>query len=92
MKAKEYGSILIIDDDPAVCNFITTFSGHGIPEDVIDKIFEPFFSTKKYGFGMGLPLVKQIVSEHLGEIKVESELGKGTTFRLLFPFRWTKDI
>jgi signal transduction histidine kinase len=67
-------------------------SGHGIPEDIIDKIFEPFFSTKKYGFGMGLPLVKQIVSEHLGEIKVESELDKGSTFRLLFPFRWTKDI
>lgn len=66
--------------------------GRGIPEETIDKIFEPFFSTKKHRFGMGLPLVKQIVSEHLGEIKVESESGKGTTFRLIFPFRWTKDI
>lgn len=63
--------------------------GHGIPEEAIDKIFEPFFSTKTHGFGMGMPLVKQIVSEHLGEINVESELGKGTTFRLIFPFRWT---
>lgn len=66
--------------------------GYGIPEEAIDKIFEPFFSTKKHGFGMGLPLVKQIVSEHLGEINVESELGKGTTFRLIFPSMWTKDI
>jgi len=67
-------------------------SGHGMTQEVIDKIFEPFFSTKKYGFGMGLPLVKQVVSEHLGEIKVESEVNKGTTFHLLFPIRWTKDI
>ena len=66
--------------------------GRGIPEEAIDKIFEPFFSTKKHGFGMGLPLAKQIVSEHLGEINVESESGKGTTFRLIFPSRWTKDI
>jgi signal transduction histidine kinase len=37
---------------------------------------------------MGLPLVKQIISEHLGEIKVESVFNKGTTFRLIFPIRW----
>jgi signal transduction histidine kinase len=66
--------------------------GYGVPKDIIDKIFEPFFSTKKHRFGMGLPLVKQIVSEHLGEIHVESEPDKGTTFRIIFPFRWTKDI
>jgi two-component system sporulation sensor kinase C len=64
-------------------------SGSGMSEEAIDKIFDPFFSTKKHGFGMGLPLVKQIVSEHLGEIKVESELEKGTKFHLIFPFRWT---
>jgi signal transduction histidine kinase len=39
-------------------------------------------------FGMGLPLVKQIMSEHLGEIKVESVIGKGTTFKLILPVRW----
>ncbi|MCL4456564.1 MAG: ATP-binding protein, partial [Nitrospirae bacterium] len=44
--------------------------------------------TKLFRFGMGLPLVKQIVSEHLGEIKVESEIGKGTTFKMIFPVRW----
>ena len=40
--------------------------------------------------GEGLPLVKQIVTEHLGEIEVESEEGRGTTFRLTFPVRWIK--
>jgi len=63
-------------------------TGTGIPKDDITKIFDPFFSTKKFRFGMGLPLIKQIVSEHLGEISVESEEGKGTTFRLSFPVRW----
>jgi signal transduction histidine kinase len=37
---------------------------------------------------MGLPLIKQIVTEHLGEIQVESETGKGTTFKITFPVRW----
>jgi signal transduction histidine kinase len=65
--------------------------GSGMSEEAAAKIFDPFFSTKKHRFGMGLPLVKQIVSEHLGEIKVESEVGKGTTFRLMFPYRWAED-
>lgn len=63
-------------------------TGTGIPGKDIEKIFDPFFSTKKFRFGMGLPLIKQIVSEHLGDISVESEEGKGTTFRLSFPVRW----
>lgn len=68
--------------------FEVSDTGPGIPKEEIDRIFEPFFSTKKHRFGMGLSLVKQIVSEHLGEIKVESETGKGATFRLIFPVRW----
>ncbi|MEW6117590.1 MAG: hybrid sensor histidine kinase/response regulator [Nitrospirota bacterium] len=67
-------------------------SGPGISESDIDKIFEPFFSTKKRKFGMGLPLAKQIITEHLGSITVESEPGKGTTFRVLFPSRWLEKI
>ncbi len=63
-------------------------TGLGIPKEDIGRIFDPFFSTKLFRFGMGLPLVKQIVSEHLGEIKVESEIGKGTTFKMIFPVRW----
>jgi len=72
--------------------FEVSDTGHGIPKDEIDRIFEPFFSTKQHRFGMGLSVVKQIVSEHLGEIKVESEMGKGTTFRLTFPVRWMERV
>jgi signal transduction histidine kinase len=63
-------------------------TGSGIPKEDLDKIFDPFFSTKKFRFGMGLPLVRQIISEHLGTISVESGEGKGTTFTVAFPVRW----
>ncbi|MGO9380044.1 MAG: two-component system sensor histidine kinase NtrB [Dissulfurispiraceae bacterium] len=63
-------------------------TGSGIPEDEIDKIFDPFYTTKMHHYGMGLPLVKQIVSEHMGVIQLESKKGKGATFRMVFPARW----
>ncbi len=63
-------------------------TGTGISEADLERVFDPFFSTKRFKYGMGLPLVRQIVSEHLGEIKVESELGKGTTLKMIFPVRW----
>ncbi len=71
-------------------NVVLTISdkGTGINAEDIEKIFDTFYSTKSKRFGMGLPLVKQIVTEHLGEIKVESEVGKGTTFEMIFPSRW----
>ncbi len=62
--------------------------GTGINAEDMERIFDSFYSTKIKRFGMGLPLVKQIVTEHLGEIKVESEVGKGTTFKMIFPSRW----
>jgi len=83
------GSIMIATsagDDHIVLSVADT--GTGIPKEDIERIFDPFFTTKKFRFGMGLPLVKQIVSEHLGDISVESEDGKGSTFRLSFPVRW----
>jgi len=68
--------------------FTVSDTGHGITQGEIDHVFRPFFSTKERGFGMGLPLVKQIISEHLGEVNVRSEPGQGTTFLMLFPVRW----
>ncbi len=55
-------------------------SGDGIPRDNLDKLFDPFFSTKKKGTGLGLAIVKSIIQSHEGEIEVESEQGKGTRF------------
>ncbi len=63
-------------------------TGSGIPKEVMERVFDPFFSTKPFRFGMGLSMVKQIVTEHLGEIKLESEVGRGTTFQMVFPARW----
>lgn len=62
-------------------------SGTGIPADIVDKIFEPFFSTKEVGKGTGLGLstVYGIIKQTGGFIYVESDIGKGTTFRILLP-------
>ena len=62
-------------------------SGCGISEEHLDRIFEPYFTTKEKtsGTGMGLAMVHGIVSRQGGFIKVESELGKGTIFRVLLP-------
>jgi signal transduction histidine kinase len=62
-------------------------TGAGIAEADLAKIFDPFFSTKDKGTGLGLALVQQIVAEHAGRIDVESTPGTGTTFTLTFPAR-----
>ena len=63
-------------------------TGAGITDEIRGRIFDPFFTTKGRSFGMGLPLVKQIVTEHMGEITVESHEGQGTSFKIVFPERW----
>ncbi|MFL5741299.1 MAG: sensor histidine kinase [Flavisolibacter sp.] len=59
-------------------------NGTGMPEELLDKIFIPFFSTKKNGSGIGLSLCKQIMMLHRGNIQVQSAEGKGTVFSLQF--------
>ncbi len=59
-------------------------NGNGIPAEILDKIFIPFFSTKKSGSGIGLSLCKQIMMLHKGNIQVQSVEGEGTAFLLLF--------
>jgi PAS domain S-box-containing protein len=60
-------------------------TGVGIPEENLDKIFEPYFTTKEFGSGLGLTLVYKIIKEHLGDLAVNSKVGQGTTFTLSFP-------
>ena len=60
-------------------------SGSGIPEDILPNIFEPFFSTKTYGSGMGLPVAQRIAHIYEGSMIVESTSMAGTVFRLEFP-------
>lgn len=73
------------------CVLEVSDTGHGIQSDDIDKIFNPMFSSKDKRFGMGLPLVKRIVTEHMGEIDVASKPGEGTTFRIKLPLRWSQN-
>lgn len=60
-------------------------SGVGIPADNIDHVFDPFFTTRPEGSGLGLAISHQIVHEHGGFIDIESEIGKGASFRIHFP-------
>jgi signal transduction histidine kinase len=60
-------------------------NGSGILESHIEKIFEPKFTTKTSGMGLGLGMVKNIVENSQGRILFESEEGKGTVFRVYFP-------
>ena len=60
-------------------------TGDGIPPEVVEKIFEPYFSTKETGTGLGLAIVKKAVEDHGGRIEVESTQGVGTTFTVTLP-------
>jgi len=62
-------------------------TGCGIPKENFQKLFDPYFTTKARGFGLGLSIVERIVEEHGGRIEVASELGKGSSFSLIFPIK-----
>jgi two-component system cell cycle sensor histidine kinase/response regulator CckA len=62
-----------------------TDTGTGIPEENLLKVFEPLFTTKAKGIGLGLALVKTLIEAHGGTLAVESELGQGTTFSVGLP-------
>jgi len=74
---RETGRVEIVVED----------EGHGMPEEVIGRVTEPFFSTKTEngGLGLGLSLSSAIVQEHDGQMVFESEVGKGTTVRVILP-------
>jgi len=62
-----------------------TDTGVGISEEALSKIFEPYFSTKQAGFGLGLAVTKTVVEEHRGSVEVRSEPQRGTTFTVKLP-------
>lgn len=71
--------------DPAEVEFVVSDTGIGIPNEYRDRIFDPFFTLKARGHGLGLALVRKIVIAHGGRITVQSTEGAGTTFRLTIP-------
>ena len=72
---------------PGSVRIEVTDDGPGIPTALMEKIFEPFFNTRTEGkgTGLGLSICKAIVTAHGGTITVESEVGKGSTFRVELP-------
>ena len=62
-------------------------TGGGIPHEQLNRIFEPFYTTKKKGSGLGLMIVQRIVRAHGGRIELDSRVGEGTTFKIWLPMR-----
>ena len=65
--------------------FSVSDTGGGIPQETINRIFEPYYTTKQKGSGLGLMIVQRIVRDHAGRIEVDSRVGQGTTFRIWLP-------
>ncbi len=78
--------IAAIDPDAGCAEIRIQDTGKGIPPNELDKIFDPFYTTKESGTGLGLAITSGIISQHSGTISVESQLGKGSTFIIRLPF------
>ena len=94
---KDGGSINIITDDTTIGgkDFIEisiSDTGPGVPEENIIKIFDPYFTTKTTGTGLGLSVCHSIIKRHEGKITVSSKLGEGTKFEILLPATTRKGL
>ena len=87
LQAMRSGGILRIRTEANPTYVVISFidSGHGIAPEEIGRLFEPYFTTKENGTGLGLMIVQRIVREHGGTIEVESDKDRGTTFRVKLP-------
>ncbi|HKS36602.1 MAG TPA: ATP-binding protein [Verrucomicrobiae bacterium] len=87
MQAMTKGGVLTVQTGSTADGVWVNISdtGCGIPQEQLNRIFEPFYTTKKKGSGLGLMIVQRIVREHGGLIKLESNIGKGATFRIWLP-------
>ncbi|MEM2259948.1 MAG: ATP-binding protein [Candidatus Methanomethylicaceae archaeon] len=89
INAMPSGGTLEITMNKSESNLIVKIrdTGGGMTKEILDKIFTPYFTTKKGGTGLGLYIARKIIEKHNGKIMVESELGKGTTFSIILPLK-----
>ncbi|PJA81835.1 MAG: two-component sensor histidine kinase, partial [Nitrospirae bacterium CG_4_9_14_3_um_filter_44_28] len=66
-------------------SIIISDTGKGIPEDELPKVFEPFYTTKRKGLGLGLAITKRVVEEHEGKVNIRSAVGNGSTVVITLP-------
>ncbi len=81
-----------LDGDVPKMRFCVRDSGVGIPPDVLPKVFDPFYTTRAEGSGLGLAVVKKIAQQHGADIRVDSTPGHGTCFELVWPIAPGEDI
>ena len=74
-----------IDEQKEFLVFCVEDDGCGIPQDIQDKIFTPFFTSKPSGSGLGLHTVNRVIEAHFGRIRVDSQEGRGTRFYIELP-------
>jgi PAS domain S-box-containing protein len=83
------GGILSVDmvqsADRTQVGVVLRDTGPGIKPDVLERIFEPFMTTKEFGLGLGLPICYDIIQKHGGQITIESRLGQGASFTIWLP-------
>jgi signal transduction histidine kinase len=86
--SKDDGKItVIINSQKEDVSIIIADNGEGIPPEDIPRVFEPFFSKKTVGAGLGLAITKKIIEDHYGKIEVDSILKKGTIFKITLPIK-----
>jgi PAS domain S-box-containing protein len=83
---------VVVDRDATQVRIRVSDSGSGIHPDHLEKIFTPFYSSRPSGTGLGLPLARRIVDLHGGQITVDTNVGKGTTFNLIIPIAATAAV
>jgi signal transduction histidine kinase len=93
-EAIKKGGLIIVNEKQAfsktfgkVAEIRLSDNGPGIPEAIIDKVLQPFFTTKVEGTGLGLSIAARIVEEHGGQLAVASREGQGTTFIITLPVK-----
>lgn len=91
--ASPQGSLLEVDlrsmEDPAGVAISFRDPGKGMNPELLGRVFDPFYTSKHNGVGLGLSVSKKIVDAHSGQIQVESRPGEGTTFTVVIPYRTT---
>jgi len=87
IEAMKEGGILTIENrlDDTFVHIVIRDTGEGIPAEYLGRIFDPFFSLKEKGTGLGLPISRRMVENHRGTMQIESTVGKGTTITISLP-------